>query len=305
MHDEDIPAATIVARIGGGDEAWARRLADLIGESLDMSDVTVAAIVLATDRSWAVELGFRTAPDRADLHELVARLADPATADAMTFATVADRDWIAESLAGLSPVAAGRFVVHGQHDRGRIPLNRLGIEIEAALAFGTGHHGTTRGCLLALDRIARSSRPRRILDVGTGTGVLAIAAAKALRRPVVASDIDRRAVLTAHDNARANRVAPAVTAIHAGGLAARRLRAGGRYDLVLANILLGPLKRMAAPMVPLLAPDARVVLSGLLPSQANAALAAYRCAGLALERAIRLEGWITLVLRWRGWHGRA
>jgi ribosomal protein L11 methyltransferase len=303
MHDEDIPAATIVARIGGGDEAWARRLADLIGESLDLSDVTVAAIAVATDGSWAVEFGFRTAPDRADLHDLIARLAGPAAAEAMTFATVADRDWIAESLAGLGPVAAGRFVVHGRHDRNRIPLNRLGIEIEAALAFGTGHHGTTRGCLLALDRIARSSRPRRILDVGTGTGVLAIAAAKALRRRVVASDLDRLAVLTARENARANRVAPAVTTIHAGGLAARRLRAG-RYDLVLANILLGPLKRLAAPMAPLLAPHARVVLSGLLPSQANAVLAAYRCAGLALERAIRLEGWITLVLRRRGRPGR-
>jgi ribosomal protein L11 methyltransferase len=200
------------------------------------------------------------------------------------------------SLAGLAPVEAGRFIIHGAHDRAHVPLNRIGIEIEAALAFGTGHHGTTRGCLLALDRIAKESRPRNILDVGTGSGVLAIAAARALRRPVLASDIDNTAVRAAGDNARRNR-AGAVTVIHAAGLGARLFRQRGPYDLVFANILLGPLQRLAASVATLTAPGARVVLSGLLPAHANAALAAYRAQNLVLERRIDLEGWTTLVLR--------
>jgi ribosomal protein L11 methyltransferase len=182
-----------------------------------------------------------------------------------------------------------------------VPVNAIGIEIEAALAFGTGHHGTTRGCLLALDRLAKqratTRAPIRILDIGTGTGVLAIAAAKALRCHVTASDIDARAVAVARENARLNRVAPFVTFIHAAGVGDRRLRSAAPFDLVFANILLPPLRRLAAPMARLLAPGAQVVLSGLLPAQANAALAAYRAQGLALARRIDLDGWTTLVLR--------
>src|SRR5207253_1862311 len=151
------------------------------------------------------------------------------------------------------------FVVHGAHDRARVPVNAIGIEIEAALAFGTGHHGSTRGCLLALDRIAKARRPRKILDIGTGSGVLAIAAAKALRRPVLATDIDAIAVRAARDNARRNRAAIAV--VHAAGVDARSLRARASFELVLANILLAPLQRLAAPMARLLAPSACVVLS--------------------------------------------
>src|SRR5262249_32368698 len=162
-------------------------------------------------------------------------------------------------------------------------------------AFGTGHHGTTRGCLLALDALTkRGPRHLRVLDIGTGTGVLAIAAAKALRRPVLASDIDRRAVETARANARANQAGALVRVVHASGLADHRLR--GPFDLVFANILLSPLKRLAAPIARVLAPDAHVVLSGLLVSQRSAALAAYRAQGLALVAQVPLDEWITLVL---------
>jgi len=135
-------------------------------------------------------------------------------------------------------------------NRGRIASNRIDIEIEAALAFGTGHHGTTRGCLLALDRIVKYAAPRRVLDVGTGTGVLAIAAAKALRTAVLASDIDPEAVRIARENARLNGVAPFLTCIQAAGLTDRRLRARAPFDLVFANILLAPLRRLARPMRP-------------------------------------------------------
>src|SRR5262249_1576730 len=150
-----------------------------------------------------------------------------------------------------------RFIVHGAHSRASIPANRIGIEIEAALAFGTGHHGTTRGCLLALDGIVkRVRRPLRTLGVGTGSGVLAIPAAKALRRPVLASDIDPRAVLIARGNARLNRVPALVEVVHAAGLTAGHFRSGAPFDLVFANILLGPLQWLAAPIARLVAPNA-------------------------------------------------
>jgi ribosomal protein L11 methyltransferase len=208
-------------------------------------------------------------------------------------------DWVRASLQGLSPVAAGRFIVHGAHDRGRVPPHRIGIEIEAALAFGTGHHGTTRGCLLALDRFIKRRPKRRrprVLDLGTGSGVLAIAAARSLHWPVLASDIDPRAVAAARANARHNRAGGAVEVIRAEGFKARRLRERAPFDLIFANILLAPLKRLAVPMRRLVGAHGCVVLSGLLAAQANAALAAYRAQGLVLAHRVHLDGWVTLVL---------
>jgi len=231
------------------------------------------------------------------VRELVRLSAGDAAAEALTFEAVASADWVAQSLEGLKPVPAGRFVVHGAHDRGRVRPNALGIEIEAALAFGTGHHGTTRGCLLAFDDLARRHRFRRVLDIGTGSGVLAFAAAKQLRTHVVASDNDPVAVHAARGNARLNHLAPLITFICAAGAQTHALTAPGPYDLIFANILLGPLMRMARPLARLAAPGARVVLSGLLPSHANAALAAYRAQGLRLEKRFPLDGWMTLVLR--------
>jgi len=237
---------------------------------------------------------FRAAPDEKIIRALTAAAAGNAAAKALRFERVAAKDWVRESLAGLAPVAAGRFIVHGAHDRARIPFNRIGIEIEAALAFGTGHHGTTRGCLLALDWLCKSRPRRRILDLGTGSGVLAIAAARALRQRVLATDIDGAAVHAARANAARNRSGGFVEVIKADGVTAPKLRERGPYDLVLANILLRPLQRLAAPLTRLTAPGARIVVSGLLASQANAAIAAY--GGLALERRIELDGWTTLVL---------
>jgi ribosomal protein L11 methyltransferase len=283
-----------VARLTA-DQTTARRLADVLSEMLD-PDAAAVAVFAAADRNWTVEIFFRHPPDQTALRALVSAAAGAKAAGAFTFATIADKDWVAASLAGLKPVAAGRFVVHGSHDRARVPANAAGIEIEAALAFGTGHHGTTRGCLLALDRIVKSRRPSRILDVGCGSGVLAIAAAKALRRPVLASDIDRRATLVAQRNARANRVGGLVEVVHAAGVRAKRIIRRAPFDLVLANILLGPLTGLAAPLARLIAPGGRVVLSGLLPAHAHAALAAYRAQRLFLERRIDLDGWVTLVL---------
>ena len=311
--------ATVAARLAC-DAAAAARLADALAEVLDPDETAVTAFEEA-HAGWCVELHFAEAPDEAMLRGMVAMIAGEAAAAALAFETVAPRDWVAASLAGLKPIAAGRFLVHGAHDRARVPQNRVGIEIEAALAFGTGHHGTTRGCLLALHAWLKCRRARlvpsrplarvrlrasrfggqergreKVLDIGTGTGVLAIAAAKALRTRVIASDIDRRAVTVARANARANAVGALVEVAHAGGVAAARLRNAGPYDLVFANILLTPLRRLAAPIARVTAPGARVVLSGLLAAQAAAALAAYRAHGLTLVARIRRDEWVTLVL---------
>jgi ribosomal protein L11 methyltransferase len=289
-------SVTALARLDC-DGATARRLADALAETFDAGDAAVAAFE-RPDGGWSFEVHFARPPDEAALRALVGAVAGEAAAQALALETVAARDWVAASLAGLKPVAAGRFLVHGAHDRARVPPHRIGIEIEAALAFGTGHHGTTRGCLLALDAWLKRSGRRgvRILDIGTGTGVLAIAAAKALRARVLASDIDRRAVEVARANARANGADALVEVVHAGGLAARRLRTRGPFDLVLANILLPPLRRLAAPIARVLAPGGHVILSGLLAAQAPAAIAAYRLQGLALQASIPLDEWVTLTL---------
>jgi ribosomal protein L11 methyltransferase len=281
-------------------EAEARQLADRLAEALDPDGTAVAAF--AHGDGWAVAIHSDAEADELRLRRLVGDLAGPAAAAVLTFETPAATDWVAASLAGLAPVRAGRFLVHGSHDRARVAKwHRIGIEIEAALAFGTGHHGTTRACLLALDRVIKRRAGRgghiRVLDIGTGSGVLAIAAAKSLRARVLANDLDPQAVRVARANARRNHVGGTVEVMRATGTAAPRIRQGGRYDLVFANILLEPLRRLAHPIARLAAPRAHIVLSGLLRTQANAIVSAGGAVGLRLEARIDLEGWTTLVMR--------
>jgi ribosomal protein L11 methyltransferase len=282
------------------DEQTARRMADLFAEGF--GDDVAVGMADAGQGHWRVTLYFHRTVDEATVRDQAAIVGGAAIATALRFERITAKDWVAESLVGLKPVAAGRFIVHGAHDRAGIPPNRIGIEIEAALAFGTGHHGTTRGCLLALDRLCKSLRGgkavSRVLDLGTGSGVLAIAAARALHRRVLATDIDAAAVHVARANARLNRVGPLVTLATAAGVTAPAIRSQAPFDLVFANILLEPLQRLAAPLGKIVAPGGRVVVSGLLTAQANAARAAYHA--FRLERWIALDGWTTLVLRRSG-----
>jgi ribosomal protein L11 methyltransferase len=310
-YPSPLPAATVVARLST-DGTTAQQIGDLLAESFDAEEVAASAFE-QPDGRWSLAVHFRNHPDETAVRALIASAAGTAAADALAFETLSPTDWVRKGLEGLTPVEAGRFVVHGAHHRASVRANQVGIQIEAALAFGTGHHGTTRGCLLALDALVKArSRKRKapgspalrrrrgrkadVLDIGTGTGVLAIAAARALRRPVLASDIDPRAVAIACDNTRINRVGAAVAVIHAAGLGAAPFRCRAPYGLVFANILLEPLTQLATPIARLVAPNGHVVLSGLLTAQTGAALASYRARGLVLLRCIRLEGWATLVL---------
>ena len=288
--------ATTVARLTCTNQAAARRISAYMAETLDAND-TACGSFETDDGVWHVALHFREPPDEVMVRELIALAAGDDMAAALTFENVAAKDWVAESLSGLIPVRAGRFIVHGAHDGAQVKSNDLGIEIEAALAFGTGHHGTTRGCLLALDDLAKRRRFRRVLDLGTGSGVLAIAAAKAFHSRVLGTDIDRIAVTAAASNARLNRAGPMVTLAHATGTKAPVISASAPYDLIFANILMAPLMRLAVALSNLAALNGRVVLSGLLPSHANAILAIYRAQGLVLVRRFPLEGWMTLVLK--------
>jgi ribosomal protein L11 methyltransferase len=282
-----------------GDEQAAKSVVDVLTEVFFEGQAAIAAFEQPGGR-WDVTVHFAEAPDQALVRELVAGAAGDEVAQAISFDTVEAKDWVKASLEDLVPVPAGRFVVHGQHDRERVPPNKIGIEIEAALAFGTGHHGTTRGCLLLLDHVLKAWQPRRVLDLGTGTGVLAIAAAKALHDRVLASDIDPSSVRVARENARLNETGALVTTVCATGFSAPQFARAAPFDLVLANILANPLRQLAAPMTQHLAPSAIVILSGLLTPQAGGVIAAYRARGLVPLRHIRIEGWSSLLLRKAG-----
>jgi len=295
---DTVTPATSRATFAIGDEKTARRVTDLLTESLEDGEAAVAAFE-RSDGRWDITVHFAEPPDEQRIRSLVALAASDDIAQAIDFDTVAAKDWVKASLEGLVPVAAGRFIVHGQHDRAHVPPNKLGIEIEAALAFGTGHHGTTRGCLLLLDHVLRTKVPRRVLDLGSGTGVLAIAAAKALRRRVLASDIDPRSAEVAHENAELNGVRHLVESICATGFSAPQFRMRAPFDLVLANILANPLRQMAPAMAAHLAPEALVILSGLLPHQTRSVIGTYRTQGLVLIRQIRIDGWCSLLMQHR------
>lgn len=209
-----------------------------------------------------------------------------------------DADWIKMSLEGLPPVRAKRFLVVGSHDAGKEKNGKIEIVIEAGEAFGTGHHGTTLGCLLALGRlINKGAKLDRVLDVGTGSAVLAIAAAKTGSKVVVGTEIDPRANEVANENAKVNHVGNIVRSYVANGVRRPLIRSQGPYDLVFANILMGPLVRLSPDLATMVRPGGRVVLSGLLSYQEPTVRRAYSQRGLVLEHRFRKESWSTLTYR--------
>ena len=289
---------TIQVRLTAGPEE-ASRIAALLAAAFedDGSPVTQEVTPPYSD-VWTVDvILFDT-----EREEAAARVRDVLGSDAfgleLDLAEVDESaNWVARSEEIRHPVSAGRFFVHGSHDRARRPPNGVAIEIDAELAFGTGHHATTWACLAALDRLFLKRRYERPLDLGTGTGVLAIAAARVLRVPVLATDIDPVAVRIARANVALNGVAGLVECVVADGMRSRRIAEGAPYDLVVANILARPLMRLAAPVAARLADRATVVLSGLRVSDAPRVLSAWRMQGLRLDDAIRRDDWMALILQ--------
>jgi ribosomal protein L11 methyltransferase len=284
------------------DERRARAVADLIFESFEPAEA--ASAVFETEdpwpgggRAWLMEAYFGSEPDEEAIRALIAAAADETTARAATFGMTEKRDWVANSLAGLKPVRGGRFLVHGRHDRSRIRANDVAIEIEAGLAFGTGHHGTTRGCLMHFDRLLKRRRPKRVLDVGCGAGVLAIAAAKVLRRKVWLGDLDPVAVAVANANARLNGAGVLCRAIVSRGVENAALREAAPYDLVFANILAKPLRLLAPSLAGVISANGEAIVSGLLLADVPGVLASWRAQGFDLAERIELEGWASLRLR--------
>ncbi|HZB89930.1 MAG TPA: 50S ribosomal protein L11 methyltransferase [Stellaceae bacterium] len=246
--------------------------------------------------AWQVEGLASAPPDRGLIEASLALLwtgrDDPPPA--LAIERLPERDWLAQNQASFPPLRAGRYFIHGSHYRGRVPAGAIALVIDAATAFGSGEHATTQGCLLALDALARRGPRHAVLDMGTGTGILAMAAAKTWRRRVRARDIDAEAVRVAAGNAAVNGVGALIEVGRGAGY--QGLRPRGGFDLVFANILARPLMRMAPDLARALAPGGIAVLSGLLARQEAAVLAAHRACRLRLVRRIRRGGWHTLVL---------
>lgn len=248
----------------------------------------------AAGTSWQIEAYFASVEEAAETARRVQAL-PVAAGVTIIVEPVRQADWVRQSLQGLGPIRAGRFFIHGSHDRTLRPCQAIAIEIDAATAFGTGHHGSTRGCLLALDALLRINKPKRVIDIGCGSGILAIAASRALRRRVLASDTDPEAVRITAANARLN--GAAVKAVVAAGTTHRAIAAWGPYDLVMANILARPLVQLAPAIARITGIGGQLILSGLLTEQGRWVASVYQAHGCALARRFEEEGWATLLLR--------
>ncbi len=275
------------------DKAEAERIYSILEQAFEDDGFPVAITEIDEDReifevSVYIEEG---------LEEVATRIDTLVGAGKFESEELPDIDWVTHSLEGLKPVRAGRFFVHGSHDRDKIEPNDIPIEIDAGLAFGTGHHGTTAGCLEMIAEIVESEHPTNALDLGTGSAVLAIAVAKLAPIPVLATDIDPIAVTVAAENAAKNGVAEHIVTATAEGFDHPVFRSYTPFDLIVANILANPLMELAPSLKAHLASGGSIVLSGILDSQHDAVLAAYQEQGLTHQKTLHREGWVTIHLK--------
>ncbi|ESQ83541.1 ribosomal protein L11 methyltransferase [Asticcacaulis sp. AC466] len=273
-----------------------RKISETAAEAIDADDVLEGTTysILEEDEDhdvWRIDAFPTTEEEDLRLQEVLNGYPELT----VTVDQLADADWLAMALSGLPPVRAGRFFVYGIHDRGKAPDNTVNLRIEAGAAFGTGHHGTTVGCLIAYSDLLKSKRFNRVLDVGAGTGVLAIAAAKTGTRIAVGTDIDPVSVRISNENATLNKANARF--VYANGLDHRLVRQDAPYDLVFANILARPLVGLSMAIRGALKPQGLVILSGLLRTQERFVKAAYLSKGFRTVRRIHRDAWCTLVMQ--------
>ena len=275
----------------------AYRLVDAVMERDDLA-LTASAHEDEATGEWVFEATCDSPPDLDSFRELARRTLG-GDIDFSVERIDPEVNWVARSLEGLPPVIAGGFYVYGSHHEGAPPSGLTAMRIDAALAFGTGHHETTTGCLEAIEIVLKRRRPRNMLDVGTGTGVLAIALAKRTRIPVLATDIDPVAVRTTAENATFNGAGKLIHAIEATGLSHPVITRKAPYDLIVANILAGPLVALAPAMARVTQKGATVILSGILEHQSRGVINAYGRQGLVLQQKLQRKDWSTLILEQR------
>lgn len=281
-----------------GTEAESARLLDLMSDAFEEEGFPLATMEIDEDRDiWEASIYAETSLESV-VHDRLASIVAGAFGDRpIGREALPEIDWVAKSLEGLKPVRAGRFIVHGSHDRGKVRPGDLAIEIDAGQAFGTGHHGTTAGCLEMIEYVLRRRRIASTLDLGTGSGVLAIAVRKLQPVRVLATDIDPVATRVARDNLAKNCTSGGIRVETATGFHAPAFADAGPFDLVVANILARPLMAMAPDIRRHLAPGGQVILSGILAGQRWKVLSAYNAQHLRHVRTLWRGGWVTLLLR--------
>lgn len=284
-------------RVFAADASAARRIMERLAEPDDEGTEALATSLFqdASGDRWQIDAYYSEAPSLIAVLARIGGLLPPG--EPPVIEDVPDENWVAVSQAALPPVEAGRFLVHGSHDRARVGRRHFGIEIDAGEAFGTAHHATTQGCLEAIDRLARQRRFSRILDLGCGSGVLAIAAARAWPAArIFASDIDPVAISVARTNASLNGVRGRMRLATGAGLANSTLSGGRAFDLIAANILAGPLINLAPQLARATRPGGVIVLSGLLGEQVREVAGVYAMAGFRLAERRLHHNWATLVM---------